>query len=265
MHRFDPAELPVHGCPTIKKLNKGPDNVVDVNQIHHHRRIVHLDRQSIGNIMTEGRHAGIVIWATPLAEHIRQTENMDRRTGCPAIGKDRILRPLFTDSVLVFKGCLCRGGDNYRLASPLHRQVCADLLCKPGVPGPELLGILWSVYTCQVVDKVRFFKQSFKGRGVVVYIETEKTDITSLLQGNSKIFTDESLGTSYEYSFHMTPKLCGLKLRVWSRESFLPPTPKPRPFRREGPAAHTQAFSTARPCRPHPAVQRYGSYNRAAP
>ena len=70
-------------------------HVIYIDKVHHHLRIIHLDRQVVRDIVTESRHCTVIVRAAPFPEHIRKTIDQDSRTRLFGILEQKVLsRPL---------------------------------------------------------------------------------------------------------------------------------------------------------------------------
>ena len=60
------------------------DDIVDIDQIHHYRRVVDGDGQAIGDVVAESGHGTVVVGPAPLAEDIGET--VDEHLGTRGLG-----------------------------------------------------------------------------------------------------------------------------------------------------------------------------------
>ena len=70
-------------------------HVIYIDKVHHHLRIIHLDRQVIRYIVAECRHRTVIVRTAPFPKNIRKTIDQDSRTRLFGILEQKVLsRPL---------------------------------------------------------------------------------------------------------------------------------------------------------------------------
>ena len=95
------AEEAVPVSFSLQRGEKLVHHVVDVHQVQPHRRIVYRNGQTACNVVAEGCHHAVVVGPTPLAEHIGQPVNENRRAGLLSIAQQQVLPRLLAAAIRV--------------------------------------------------------------------------------------------------------------------------------------------------------------------
>ena len=74
--------------------------VVDVEQLQLHRRVVDLYREAVGDVVAESGHCGVVVRTAPLAEEVREAVDQHPRAGLSGILEEELLARLLAPAVL---------------------------------------------------------------------------------------------------------------------------------------------------------------------
>lgn len=93
---------PVEVAPVLLPTQAGDHlvhQVVDVQQLELHRRVIDRIRQVIGNGIAEGRDGAIVIGTAPLAEEVREAVNKHPGARVFAVAEEQLLAGLLASAV----------------------------------------------------------------------------------------------------------------------------------------------------------------------
>lgn len=128
MNRLHLAEVILLRQCAVEGCDERIHHIVDVHQIHAHGRVVDLDRQAVGDIVAEGRHARVVVGTAPLAEDVGQAVDKHRSAGRVTVSEHSFFSHFLAGAVRVVEGGLSRGGDQQRRLPAAANKPRADPL-----------------------------------------------------------------------------------------------------------------------------------------
>ena len=148
------AIITVAVFPAAQGGNKFVHHIVYVNQMHHHRRVVHPDGLVMGDVVAESGHRAVIVGAAPFAEHIREAVHQYLCTRFPGVLEQQLLPCPLRFTVRVVE-CGLRGrGNHYRTGIAVLLQCIKQRGGEAEVPLHKLRRILGTVHACQIEDKV---------------------------------------------------------------------------------------------------------------
>ena len=98
--------------------------VVDVEQLQLHRRVVDLDGEAVCDIVAECGHCGVVVRTAPLAEDVWEAVDEHPRAGLGGVAEEELLARLLAPAVLAVsetagEGCLYGGREHHGTGVPV--------------------------------------------------------------------------------------------------------------------------------------------------
>ena len=149
----DPAEVVLGQDITLECREESLDHIVDVDQIHHHLRVVDRNGKVPCDVVAEGGNSTVVIGPRPLAEDIGKAEYMDSSTCFLCICKEQVLTRLLAPAVGVVQLCLDGGGDEHRAGIVVLPQGGKQGIGEAEVALHEFLLLLGPIYSGKVEDE----------------------------------------------------------------------------------------------------------------
>lgn len=125
---------PRRGVRPRERSDQFVHHIVDIDQMHDHRRVVHRDRQIVGDIVAEGRNGRVIIRTAPFAEKIRKTVNQYFRAGLFGIVEQQLLAGTFGLAVRIVQSRLNRRRNHHRQVLPCFFSVARSVDANPKLP-----------------------------------------------------------------------------------------------------------------------------------
>ena len=127
--------------------------VVDVQQLKFHRRVVDLYREVVGEVVAEGGYRRVVVRTAPLAEEVREPVDQHPRTGCGGVHEEQVLARLLAPPVLAVseaarEGGLDRGGQHHGAGVAVLSECVEEGGREAAVALHEFHVVLRAVHAC---------------------------------------------------------------------------------------------------------------------
>ena len=165
---------PRRGVRPRERSDQFVHHIVDIDQMQLHRRVVHRDRQIVGDIVAEGRNGRVIIRTAPFAEKIRKTVNQYFRAGLFGIVEQQLLAGTFGLAVRIVQSRLNRRRNHHRAGIAMFFQRGEKRRREPEIASHKLRRVLRTVDTREVEDEIRipaigieFFRRTVQ----IVFIE----------------------------------------------------------------------------------------------
>ena len=161
LYRFHTFKLAVM-LPSFQCVQHLCHQIIDIKQFQFYRRVVYLNWQIIGQIMTECSHCRIVVWTAPLSEKIRKAVYKDPGSRLFSIPEEKLFSRQFGFSIVRTcispqKSRLNRRGQHDRATVLILFQSLQQRCGKTKISFHKLFIILGTVYPCQVKNKICLF------------------------------------------------------------------------------------------------------------
>ena len=209
----DPIELAVV-LPALQGKQHLVHEVVDVEKLELHSRVVHLDGQSVGDVVAECGHGRVVVRATPLAEQVREAVHQHAGAGLGGVAEEQLLAGLLALAVgmagvtTINVACIeLLSITGHRL--PWRLRVSRSVEAKPKLPLREVLGVLRAVDAGQVEHEVGLRAPAVEllSRRVEVvlenilylYGETAQFAVADVPKTRAQVAPHEALRARYKY------------------------------------------------------------------
>ena len=202
--------------------------VVDVQQLKFHRRVVDLYREVVGEVVAEGGYRRVVVRTAPLAEEVREPVDQHPGTRCGRVHEEQVLARLLAPPVLAVseaarEGGLDRGGQHHGAGVPVLSECVEEGGREAAVALHELPVVLRAVHAREVEHEVAVAApciQLLRSRVEVVFIYFADFEITvapglalpDVVELRAEVPADESPCAGDKY-FH----ICALILLSVSR------------------------------------------------
>ena len=152
--------------------------VVDIQQLQLHRRVIDRIRQVIGNRVAERRDGAVVVGPAPFAEEVREAVHQHFGACVLAVLEEQILPRLLAAAVLgvpetARQRSLLARRQHHRARIPMLPQRIQQGRCEPEIPAHELSRILRPVHPREVEHEVRLRAPAVQllRRGIEVVLE----------------------------------------------------------------------------------------------
>ena len=99
--------------------------VINIQQLQFHRRVIHRVRQIIRKCIAERCHSRVIIRPTPLAKQIREAVHQHLRACLTTIVKEQLLTRLFALAIFRSTKPACKRG---LYAATQHHRTCVPVL-----------------------------------------------------------------------------------------------------------------------------------------
>ena len=135
--------------------------VIDIQQLQLHRRVIDRIRQVVRHRVAERRHRGIVVGPTPFPEQVREPVNQYLSARVDAIVEEQLLPRLLAAAVLrvpepARERRLLARAQHHRARVPMGPERIQQGRREPEVPRHELGGILRPVHPREIEHEIRF-------------------------------------------------------------------------------------------------------------
>ena len=129
-------------------------HIVDVDQVHRRSWIMDGDGQAAGDVVAERRHRGVVVGATPLAEHVRQSEDMQARLRIRQRLQQRLLSGQLARAIRIVALGLGGGSQHHGHGTAAQRDQRSDSRRQIAVAHHELGRVLGAIHPGEVEHDV---------------------------------------------------------------------------------------------------------------
>ena len=135
--------------------------VINVQQLQLHIRVIHLDRQVVRNVIAERSHCAVVVWSAPLSKQIREPVYQHLCPRLFLIFQEQVFPCFLRAAVLTIaeassQRSLLRRRQHHRASVPILLQRIQQRRSKAEVPFHKLRSLLRSVHTRKVKHEVTF-------------------------------------------------------------------------------------------------------------
>ena len=133
--------------------------IVNVEELQFHGRIVDSDREAVGDVVAECRDGAVVVRTAPFAVEVREAVHEDLRARLTTIFKEQVLAGLLAAAVLAVaeaagKGGLRAGREHHRAGVAVFLEGVQERAGEAEVALHELILVLGAVHTGEIEDEV---------------------------------------------------------------------------------------------------------------
>ena len=130
------------------------DHIIHIDKVHHHLRIIHLDRQVVRDIVTESRHCTVIVRTAPFPEHVRKTIDQDLRPSLSGILEQEVLSCPLRLAIRIVQRRLRRRRDHHRTGIAVFLQRIQQEGSETEISLHKLRLVFRTVHPGQVKDKI---------------------------------------------------------------------------------------------------------------
>ena len=168
------------------------NQIINIQQLQLHRRVVYRIRQVIGKGVAKSGHRAVVVRATPLSEQIRESVNEHLGACLLAILKEQVLPSLLAATILAVsettrQTCLLRAGKHHRTTVAVLLQGVQQRTGKAEVALHKLLLVLWAIHSGEIEHEIRLrteFVQKIRIGINIIFV-----DFLDVQLGETTVFT----------------------------------------------------------------------------
>ena len=190
------------------------DEVVDVEQFEFDGRVIHLDRQAVGDVVAECRHCRVVVRPAPLAEEIREAVDEHLCACFFRIAEEKLLAcllalPVGMTGVTAYQSGLYRAAQHHRATVAMAAERVEKRRGEAEVALAEVVGVLGAVDAGQVEHEagLRAPALEFLRRRVeivlenIIYLHREAAQlaVADVTQTRAQVASNEALRSRYKY------------------------------------------------------------------
>ncbi len=188
--------------------------IVDIQQLQLHRRVIDRIRQVVRHRVAERRHRGIVVGPAPLPEQVREPVNQHLSTRVDAIVEEQLLPRLLAAAVLRVPETACErrllaAGEHHRADVVVLLERVEKRAGESEIAFHELRSILRPVHPREIEHEVRLRAPTvqFLGRGIkVVFIHLRDGNaivaglsVFDVFELSAKVSAYEAFGAGDKY------------------------------------------------------------------